>query len=121
MLLKMPKKHTLPLASDTAAITPKGPERGIPKWGIDWLSITVWGMTPDEVALVTSEAFHVGRAVGLSGWSEKGGAAFYRQRYEYLGASLLFGLENTWRCLLSYRHRWSAYLAREVGAKSKEV
>ncbi|MGH7883515.1 MAG: replication initiation factor domain-containing protein [Candidatus Dormibacteraceae bacterium] len=79
----MPEKTLLPLASDTAAI--------YPKWSIDWLSVTVFGIEPNEVAAIASEAFHGGVQVRLDGWSEQGGASFYRNRYEYLGASLLYG------------------------------
>ncbi|MGH7883811.1 MAG: hypothetical protein ACREN8_13085 [Candidatus Dormibacteraceae bacterium] len=68
---------------DTAAI--------YPKWSIDWLSVTVFGMEPNEVAAIVSDAFHEGSQVRLNGWSEQGGPSFYRNRYEYLGASLLYG------------------------------
>lgn len=49
----------LPLGGDTGATSPR--------WGIDWLAVTVWGVDVDRVARLVSEAFHLGRQVGVEG------------------------------------------------------
>jgi len=51
--------------------------------------MTVWGVEADRVARLVSEAFHFGRQVGVEEWQAMGGAKFYGQRHEYLGATLL--------------------------------
>ena len=71
----------LPLGGDTGATSPG--------WSIDWLAVTVWGVDVDRVARLVSEAFHLGKQVGVSGWTAMGGARFYGRRHEYLGATLL--------------------------------
>jgi hypothetical protein len=72
---------TLPLAGDTGATSPR--------WSIDWLAVTVWGVDVDRVARLVSEAFHFGKQAGIEEWQSGGGARFYGQRHEYLGATLL--------------------------------
>ena len=71
----------LPLTGDTGATSPG--------WSIDWLAVTIWGVDADRVARLVSEAFHLGREVGVEGWTLLGGARFYGRRHEYLGATLL--------------------------------
>ena len=51
--------------------------------------MTIWGVDADRVARLVSEAFHLGREVGVEGWTLLGGARFYGRRHEYLGATLL--------------------------------
>lgn len=74
-------ENALPLAGDTGAITPV--------WGIDWLAVTTWGAELDTVARLVSEAFHLGRPVGIEGWLAQGGAKWYGHRHEYLSATVL--------------------------------
>lgn len=73
--------NPLPLAGDTGATSPR--------WSIDWLAVTVWGVDVDRVARLVSEAFHFGKQVGVEEWQALGGARFYGRRHEYLGATLL--------------------------------
>ncbi len=73
--------NPLPLAGDTGATSPR--------WGIDWLAVTVWGVDVDQVARLVSDAFHFGKQAGIEEWRSVGGARFYGQRHEYLGATLL--------------------------------
>lgn len=73
--------NPLPLAGDTGATSPR--------WGIDWLAVTVWGVDVGQVARLVSEAFHFGKQAGVEEWQALGGARFYGQRHEYLGATLL--------------------------------
>ncbi len=75
----------LPLAGDTGATSPS--------WAIDWLAVTVWGVDLDRVCRLVSEAFHLGRPIGSSGWTAMGGARFYACRHEYLGATVLSGCQ----------------------------
>lgn len=71
----------LRLPGDTGATSPV--------WGIDWLAVTTWGADLDTVAKLVSEAFHLGKAVGIEGWLAQGGAKWYGRRHEYLGATVL--------------------------------